>query len=106
MLGAVMETCVCRKTFLPPVTERLALAVVSVGAFIRRNDKHDHDGAGEACSICLQIAIARRLLNSLACIVLALIVFFAGRGKKPAGIQFFCFPPPLTLILLKVQFNT
>ena len=106
MLGAVMERCVRRKTSLPPATERLALAVVSVEAFIRRNDGHDHDGAGEACSVCLQMAMARRLLNSLACIVLALIVFFAGHGKKPAGIQFFCFPPPLTLILLKVRFNT
>jgi hypothetical protein len=99
---------VCRKTFHPPAAERLALAFMSVEAFIHRSDghEHDHDAAGEACSICLQIAIARHVLNSLAYIVLSLIPFFAGQIKNPAIIQFFCFLLPLTLIFLKVQFNT
>jgi hypothetical protein len=97
----------CRKTFRPPVTERLELAIMSVEAFIHRSYGHDHDhDAAGACSVCLQIAIARHVLNSLAYIVLSLIAFFAGQIKKPAILQFFCFLLPLTLIFLKVQFNT
>jgi hypothetical protein len=87
---------------------RLVVAFVSVEAFVHRHKghQHDHDGAGDICSMCAQIAIARHVLNSLACVALALTGFFAGCMKKPAKDQSFCFSPPLTLIFLKVQFNT
>jgi hypothetical protein len=91
---------------LPPAQSRLAMAAVSVETFIRRHSDHDHDDAGEACSVCAQLAVARHMLGSLACIALALIASFAADTKKPATVQFFCLASPLTLIALKVQFNT
>jgi hypothetical protein len=100
-----MEPCIHKH---PPssATRRFVLAALSVEAFIKRQSGHDHNGAGDACSICMQVAIARHVFNSLACIALALIVFFAAFMKQAAGTQFFCFSPPLTLVSLKVQSNT
>jgi hypothetical protein len=103
-----MESCAQREPSLPSATVRVVRAALSVGAFIRRcsGHEHDHDGAGEACSVCMQVTIAHRVFHGLAHIALALILFFAGRKKKPAKILPCCFLEPLTLISLKVQFNT
>jgi hypothetical protein len=101
-----MELCLHSQS-LPPALQRLVIAAVSVEAFIRchSDHDHDHDNVEEACSVCVQLAIAQHILGSLVSIALALSVLFAEGVKKLAAIQFFCFPSPRTLISLKVQFN-
>jgi hypothetical protein len=108
IMPSIMGLCEHRETSLSSVTERLARAVVSVGTFIHRYSRHehDHDGAEEACSVCVQLAIARHVLNGLAHIAIALSALFAARNKRPAKMLPFCFLKPLTLISIKVQFNT
>jgi hypothetical protein len=91
---------------LPPATMRFVMATAAAKAFIHRHSDHVHDDAGGACSVCIQLTIARYMLNSLSCIALALIATFLAETKKPALVQFFCFASPVTLISLKVQFNT
>jgi hypothetical protein len=105
MLGATMGLCADTQHF-PSALSRLVMAAVSVEAFIHRHSDHDHDGAEGACSVCMQLAIAQHMLDSLACIALALSASFAADANKPATVQFFCVASPLTLISLKVQFNT
>jgi hypothetical protein len=103
-----MGFCAHNKASLSSAVERLAELVLSVGAFIRCHSEHehDHDGAGEACSVCIQLATAQYMLKGLAHIALELSVLFALGRKKPAKILFFCFLRSLTLISIKVQFNT
>jgi hypothetical protein len=104
----IMGLCVHDKTSLPWLTERIVLSAVSVRSFIHCHSEHehDHDGAGEACSVCMQIAMARHVFNRLVHIALALIALFAVYKKKQAKILPFCFPAPLTLVSIKIRFNT
>jgi hypothetical protein len=97
-----------RNTPLFPAWEPFALAALSMEQFIcdYRSHEHDQQGEGNACSVCLQLDLARHAFNSLAYITATLIAASALRAKKTAKIiSFFCIIPE-TLISLKVKSNT
>ncbi|MDR3122519.1 MAG: hypothetical protein LBU16_01910 [Treponema sp.] len=97
-----------KNTPLFPAVEHLALAALSLETFIRDycSHEHDHDGEGNNCSVCLQLNLARHVLDSLACIAAAVIAVSRARAKKPAKILSCFFFIPITLIYLKVKSNT
>jgi hypothetical protein len=97
-----------RNTPLFPAWEPFALAALSVEKFIcdYRSHEHDNGGEGNKCSVCLQLNLARHVLNSLTYITAALIAASALRSKKSAKIISSFFVMPATLISLKVKSNT
>jgi hypothetical protein len=97
-----------RNTLLFPKAESFALVALSLERFIQDYCSHEHTGddGGDKCSLCLQLNLARHVLDGLTCIAAAVIAASVARSKKPAKIGSFCFVIPITLVFLKVKFNT
>jgi hypothetical protein len=86
------------------LTGWLTLAVICAGIYII--EEQDHDCCGEGCPVCLQIAIAQRIIEAFgrfyaALLLAALLADLASRIKPSALFR----TAPSTLVALKIKFN-